>query len=254
LDAGEIRSLLSRVQPSHLLHFAWYAEHGKFWQSSLNLDWVSASLTLFRAFHENGGKRAVCAGTCAEYEWNESVLTEDSTPLRPATLYGTCKSSLREILFQFAKQEGLSLAWGRIFFLYGPFEAPNRLVSSVILSLLRGVPAELTHGKQIRDFMHTCDVGAAFAAVLDSSFEGALNVASGRGVSLAEVAVLIGELTGHSDLIRLGVKKAPELDPPSLVAHASRLKQTVGFSERYNLRSGLTDTIEWWRKKLEGQP
>ena len=40
------RGLLEKVQPACLLHFAWYAEHGKFWDSPHNLPWLSATLSV----------------------------------------------------------------------------------------------------------------------------------------------------------------------------------------------------------------
>src|SRR3974390_723916 len=45
----DCEALLAEIQPTHLLHLAWYAEHGKFWSALENLDWVAASLRLVRA-------------------------------------------------------------------------------------------------------------------------------------------------------------------------------------------------------------
>ena len=63
-----------------------------------------------------------------------------------------------EMLRPFAATAGLSGAGRAMFFLYGPHEHPERLVSSVILALLRGEPAKSSHGRQIRDYMHVQDV------------------------------------------------------------------------------------------------
>ena len=46
--------LMRRVQPDMLIHLAWYAEPNNFWQSPLNLDWLYASLDLFKHFVEHG--------------------------------------------------------------------------------------------------------------------------------------------------------------------------------------------------------
>jgi len=251
LDARETSALFARVRPTHLLHLAWYTAHGKFWTSPLNLDWVAASVSMLRAFHNQGGKRAVFAGTCAEYEWSDATLDESSSALRPATLYGSCRNALREIALAFARQEDFSVAWGRLFFLYGPFEHPDRLVPSAIRSLLRGVPAELTHGMQIRDFMHTRDAAHGLVALLDSAEKGPVNVASGRPVALRDVANLIGDLLGRPDLIHLGARTPPALDPPRVVANASLLREKIGFSEAFTLRSGLENVIEWWKRNRD---
>jgi nucleoside-diphosphate-sugar epimerase len=212
---------------------------------------VQASLDLFRAFAESGGRRVVAAGTCAEYEWGgEGVCSESLTPLRPATLYGACKHGLRLMLEAYAVQAGLSAAWGRVFFLYGPHEPGGRLVSSVAGALVRGEPARCSHGRQVRDLLHVADVAAAFVALLDSDVRGAVNIASGEGVALADVVTRLGEKAGRADLIQLGALEAPANDPPALVADARRLAEEVGWRPRRDLDAGLDDTLAWWRARL----
>ena len=76
-----------------------------------------------------------------------------------------------------------------MFFLYGPHEHPDRLVSSVILSLLRGEPAKCSHGRQIRDYMHVQDVANGLVALLDSDVRGAVNVSSGQATTLREIVL-----------------------------------------------------------------
>ncbi len=175
--------VVERVRPEVLVHLAWYAEHGKFWTSAENVRWVEASLALLRAFAAARGRRVVMTGTCAEYEWSRDVYPE-SAPLRPATLYGAAKHGLHRIATAFAEQAGLSLSWGRLFFLYGPYEAPERFVPSLVRSLLAGEPAPMTDGEQRRDFLHVADAGSALAALADSDLTGAVNVASGEAVAL----------------------------------------------------------------------
>ncbi len=57
------------VQPTHLLHFAWIATPGVYWDSAENFRWVSAGERLLRSFRAHGGRRVVMAGSCAEYDW-----------------------------------------------------------------------------------------------------------------------------------------------------------------------------------------
>jgi len=162
LDPGQVSRLMAQVQPTHLLHLAWYAVPGKFWTCVENFRWVQASLDLLQAFVSHGGHRVIMAGTCAEYDWKYGFCSEGMTPLLPATLYGACKHSLQVMMDAFSRQTGLSSAWGRVFFLYGPYEHSERLVSSVIRSVLKGDPALCSHGNQIRDFLHVEDVASAF--------------------------------------------------------------------------------------------
>lgn len=252
LDCEQMRRLVSEVAPTHLLHMAWYAVPGAYWTSLENFRWVRASLDLFEAFAEHGGQRVVVAGTCAEYDWTgDGVCSESSTPLAPATLYGACKHALRVMLEAFARQKNLSAAWGRIFFLYGPHEHPDRLVASVIRSLLRGAPAPCSHGNQLRDFLHVADVAAAFVALFKSDTEGAVNIASGGEVALKDVVLEIGDRLNGRDLVQLGARPAPAGEPPRLVADVTRLRREVGWSPERDLHEGLEETIVWWRREME---
>ncbi len=213
----------------------------------MNLQWLKASITLLEEFKSHGGKRAVLAGTCAEYDWTEGYCLEDTTRLAPTTLYGTCKHALQLLARAFADQTELSLAWGRIFFLYGPHEKPHRLVPYVVQSLLSGKPALCTAGDQVRDFLYVADAAAAFAKLLSSEVTGVVNIASGQGTAVADIVHTIADITGRRDLLQLGALPTSS-EPPFLVADTSRLNNEVGWLPAYSQRERLVQTVEWWRR------
>jgi len=244
LEPGEIASLVGKVRPSHLLHFAWYAVPGKYWTAPENLAWVRATINLMQVFSDHGGQRAVMAGSCAEYDWKFDYCSELFTPCRPATLYGACKHGTQVLLDAWSRQARLSSAWGRIFFLYGPGEYPSRLVPSVIQSLLRNEPALCTHGNQVRDFMYVEDVAAAFIELLGSDVKGAVNIASGVSTTLKEVIHTIADHLNKRGLVQLGAVPAPAGEPDVLIADVGRLRDEVGFRPRYSLQDGIAQTIE----------
>jgi nucleoside-diphosphate-sugar epimerase len=242
LDREATRHLMHELEPTHLLHLAWYAKPGLFWTSVENLRWVAASLDLHLAFAEVGGTRAVMAGTCAEYDWGYAMLDERETPLAPRTLYGHCKRALHAVLEEARGQTGVSLAWGRIFFVYGPHEPRGRLVSDVTTALLAGREAQCSSGTQERDYMHVHDVGRAFVALVDSDTTGPVNIASGDCVPVRSVISTLGALTGGAALIRFGAR--PESDePPRLAASVETLRDRLGFRPIFDLAGGLADTV-----------
>ncbi|MEP7288553.1 MAG: NAD(P)-dependent oxidoreductase [Chloroflexota bacterium] len=250
LNEAETQVLIAKIKPSHLLLLAWYVEPGQFWTSPENLRWVQASLSLLQAFAQHGGERVIMAGTCAEYDWRYGYCSEAVTPLLPKTLYATSKHALHLILDSFAQQANLSAAWGRVFFLYGPYEHPNRLVSSVIRSLLRGESARCSHGNQQRDFLHVEDVASAFVALFNSEVRGAVNIASGKPVTLQTIIHKIATTLHQENLVQFGAIPVPADDPPLLVGDVRRLTSEVGWSPRYDLDQGLADTIHWWQDQL----
>lgn len=249
LAEGAAAQLVAAVRPTHLLHLAWNAVPGKFWTAPDNLDWVAASLRLYRAFAACGGTRAVLAGTCAEYDWSHGELSEATTPLAPHSLYGKAKNAFRTLAEDSAGTLGVEVAWGRIFFLYGSHEQPGRLVPDVITSLLAGTPALCSHGRQERDFLHVIDVARAFVALLDSDHTGPVNIASGMALPLSAVIGIIADLVGRPDLVRLGARPAPAGDPPRLAADIGVLRDRIGFRPQFDVASGLAQTVAWWRQR-----
>jgi len=254
LDPAAVRRTVDESRASHLLHLAWYIAPGKWASAPENFDWVRASLELVTAFRDAGGARVITAGSCLEYDWSAGVCAEATTPCTPHTAYGTCKHALQLLTSAMMADS----AWGRIFFLYGPHEHPDRLVSSVIRSILAGQPARTSHGRQVRDYLHARDVADAFVRLLESNVTGPINIASGQAVALKDIVMRIGELMGRPDLIQLGAIPAAATDTPLVVADTTRLRTTLGWAPSYDLDRGLTDTITWWRNQpapaLEGRP
>jgi nucleoside-diphosphate-sugar epimerase len=251
LQPGSAALLVADAAPSHLLHLGWYAIPGSFWTAPENERWIDATLRLLRAFGEAGGKRAVMAGSCAEYAWGEDILRERDTPLEPATLYGACKHATHVAAKAVAAQLGVSFAWGRIFFLYGPGEHPDRLVSRVARGLLASEEVPTTDGHQRRDFMHVRDVAGAFVALLLSDVEGAVNIASGEAVAVRDVVTMIAKEVGGLERVRFGALPQRPGEPPAITGEAGRLMGKVGFARTFGLSDGIVDAVAWWRRAAE---
>jgi nucleoside-diphosphate-sugar epimerase len=247
LDPQQTSVLVGRVRPARLVHLAWDVRPGAWAGAGSHLGWLRASLHLLECVAASGGQRVVMTGSGAEYDWHAGICVERSTALEPATLYGTTKLALARVLEAYGRDTGLSTAWARIFFTFGPHEDGRRLVASVIRALLAGEPADCTEGRQVRDFLYVGDVAAAIVALLESPVTGAVNVASGQPLSVAELATRIGVLLGRSELVRLGARPTPPGETPMVVADVTRLTQEVGWVPKYSMDQALEATAAWWR-------
>lgn len=247
LDPAGRAAALAEARPSHLLHLAWYVEPGAMINHADNVAWAAASIDLVRRFHEQGGTRVAVGGSCYEYDWRFGYCTEGLTPCRPDTLYGAAKHGLAEILLGYCAATGLSGAWGRMFFLYGPNENPKRLVPAVILALLRGEEARSSHGLQIRDYMHVQDVADGMVALLASGARGAFNIASGRATTIRTIVEMLGEITTRPELLRIGAIPARANDAPLVVGDTALALREFGWQARIPLEEGLRATVDWWR-------
>lgn len=240
LDAGQVRQAMAEAEAECLIHLAWFVEHGRFWTAAENFAWCDATAGLLAAFNEFGGKRAVLAGTCAEYDWNYGYCIEGKTPTVPATLYGKCKmppGNLPNILPRQRHRVGV----GTDFTPYGPGEPVGRFVPSVLSAMGRGEVLKCSHGRQFRDFLHASDVAAAFAHLAaNTPATGVFNIASGEPMRLADIVAICAGLFEAEPAVEFGAVPVAEYDPLMLVGCADKLAAT-GWAARISIRDGLAD-------------
>lgn len=248
LQFQDMGARFEEIGADTLLHLAWSVTPGKFWTDPANEDWAAASLKLFDAFARSGGNRIVGAGSCAEYDWSSSPLMEFSSPLVPATTYGKAKAKVWSSLRRLADSHGLSVAWGRLFFLYGPREPRGKLVADAVNALLAGREFLTSPGIHSRDFLYVEDAAAALAELTLSSTLGPVNIGSGHGITVRELLEHVEAATQSPGLIKFGARAHPEGEPLKLVADVSRLQQEIGFLPKYSLADGIARTVAWWRE------
>ena len=189
------------------------------------------------------------AGTCAEYYPPDGNCIEDQTPLGAQSLYAENKLGVRDAAFSPAETTELEVAWARVFFSFGPFERPERLVPSVIRALLVGDRASCRDGDLVRDFMYVRDVANAMVAVLDHAFCGDINIASGSAMTIEALVNRIACRLNAKDRVDFKKRSRRSDDPPEITADISRLRDTIAWTPRYDLDSAIDETIAWWRNQ-----
>lgn len=199
-----------------IIHTAWYVETGKYQDSSKNIDCLIGSLKLARGAAKAGVSRFLGLGTCAEYDQSQGILTID-TPLKPLTIYAAAKASLFTTLSQWLPRENVSFAWIRLFYLYGEGENKKRLVPYVRSQILQGEFADLTSGKQVRDFMDVTEAGKKIAEISLAKQIGPINLCSGIPITVRQLVEKIADEYGRKDLLRFGIREDNLFDPPSVV-------------------------------------
>ncbi len=242
LNTDSVDALFGRIRPSYLLHLAWDVS-GSFYSSDTNRAWLRASKHLIDAFQKNGGRRAVMAGTCVEYDVQHGYCVEGQTPCAPQTLYGQCKHELHQYSSELSESAEFDVAWLRIFSSFGPGEANARLVPAALQALRTNNPLDVSDGSQVRDYLHVYDVAAACLAVLQSDVTGAVNICSGRPVQVADVLLHLADLFNSHHLIRWGTRPRRPTDPPFIAGSNARLLDETDWLPLFSLESGLRHVV-----------
>lgn len=195
-----------------VLHLAWYAEPGKYVNSPKNLTCMIGTLRMAESAAKASVKKFVGIGTCFEYDLDVGYL-RTSTPLRPRSPYASAKAGTYLALSQTLSRIGISFAWCRLFYLYGQGEDSRRLVPYLRGRLAAGEVAELTSGRQIRDFLDVAEAARRIVEIALSNAEGAYNVCSGKPITVADLAHSIATEYGRPELLKFGAREDNAEDP-----------------------------------------
>lgn len=199
-----------------VIHVAWYAEPGKYLQSTKNLDCLMGTLQLAKGAKMAGVRRFIGIGTCFEYDLTGGMLSVE-TPLRPVTPYAGAKAAAFMALSQWLPQQGVEFAWCRLFYLHGEGEDARRLVPFLRSKLKAGEPVELSNGNQIRDFLDVSNAGRLIVETALSNEQGPVDICSGVPVSVRQLAEQIADEYGRRDLLKFGARPDNLVDPPCVL-------------------------------------
>lgn len=243
LQVQDFTSIIHQAQATHLVHCAWYTEHGDYWTSMLNLRWLEVSLKLTECFCLNGGKHMTLAGTCAEYDWNYNFFNEKLTPKEPNTLYGVAKNALRQSVMQICAHYQIKCAWGRVYYSFGNGENSKRLIPSLV-EVLKGNSQPFSINASVyRDFLHISDVAKAFVSLIMNNAHGEYNISSSNPTRLDEIVKILAlHLKADPEpILVLSIQRSHE---PNMIVGDNRKIKTLGWKPMYTLDNGLRLAIQ----------
>jgi len=241
----KVSRTMEMIAPHYLIHLAWTIEPGMRLNSNAHEKWINISMDLFKSFAVNGGKRILVSGSCAEYKWGTQIYSENTTPTEPDNEYGIYKNILHQKLSALCNTNNTSYIWARIFFMYGKYENKKRLVPSVIYSALKGEAIKVSHGNQIYDYLYIEDVVLALIKLIESNYNGAVNVCSGNPIQLKNLVFKIAESMGQNHLVKLGEVETKTNEPQFIVGSNNLLKEITNWQQTTGLDEGIKQTINY---------
>jgi len=248
-SGSDLRAALSDQQFDVLFHLAAYGvspdDHDVDTMQRIN---VAATGALVQVAAKSSARAVVYSGSCSEYGPGEhGRLIDEDWRLAQSGLYGASKVAAGFWGRAVAAQAGLAFSWIRLFGVYGPGEAPHRLVPDVVSRLCQNQIVSLTPGQQTRDFMFVDDAVEGLILAAEAALRGHIgpyNLCTGRPTTVKEVACTIArKLSKPESLLAFSALPYRSGEPMWMVGCPDRFRSVTGHLPAISLDEGIDRTI-----------
>lgn len=263
------RPLLDRVLSGHgvtgVVHLAAKKQVGESVEDPLLYyrENVAGLTALLEAVVAAGVRRFLFSSSAAVYGVPDVDLITEDTPCLPINPYGETKLAGEWMVRATGRAHGVSTACLRYFNVAGAAEPAladtgvHNVVPMFFDRLTRGEALRVfggdyptPDGTAVRDYIHVTDLADAHLAVarsLDGRPAGSdltVNIGRGEGVSVRELAVLVGEVTGlRAEQV---VEPRRPGDAARAVASSARVESELGWTARRGMREMIASAWEGW--------
>ncbi|MCE2595575.1 NAD-dependent epimerase/dehydratase family protein [Motilimonas cestriensis] len=203
-----------------IIHLAWYVKHDDYINSPENIRCLTGSLNMFNAAINSNVKRIAAVGTCLEYSNDNSILYTN-TELNPVNLYESTKSALYLTASSLCRMNDIDFLWGRLFYMYGDGEASQRLIPYIHDNIKKGIKVKINNSDLVRDYLDVNKAAKQWVNYVIGRKNGVVNICSGKGVKIADIAIKIAKKYNKSDLLILN-KSTSKSIPKTIIGSKKR--------------------------------
>lgn len=180
---------------------------------------------------------------------SECLPTGERETLVPTSVYGVSKVAQEQLVSLAGKTSPIKCNVLRFFNVFGPGQALNNPYTGVLGVFVNrarvGKPLDLYEdGEIIRDFVYVEDVVGSMLVALTSDYSGPINIGSGQGVTISQLAASILRLTGSDSTLSVTGKMRVG-DVRGLVADLSLAKRALQWGPAWKFEDGLRLYVEW---------
>lgn len=177
--------------------------------------------------------------------------TDEDKPLMPTSIYAMSKRHQEEMCLLIGKTYGIATVALRYFNVYGPRQSLSNpytgcvaIFSSRILN--SKPPYIFEDGEQLRDFVHVKDIARANMLALEKSSADfmAVNIGSGKGISITKLAELLTEVYG-TEAEPYVSQRYRKGDIRHCYADIKRAREFLGYEPSMNRKEALVELAGW---------
>lgn len=194
-------------------------------------------------------RRIIVASSDKVYGSGTVPYIEDQ-PVCAHGIYATSKACADLIAQSYFREYGLSMAIVRCGNLYGPRHTNwSAIVPGTIRSVIRGErPVIRSDGSPRRDYLFVDDAVAGYLTLADSDNVGAWNFGTGNPISVLDMVREVLSTTGSKLEPDVCGGALDEISDQWL--DSSKAERLLGWRAKYDLRTGLSATVPWYREYL----
>lgn len=223
-----VADMLRPGEPDVVMHLAWPGLPRYKDMSHLHEN-LFADYRCMRALLDAGVKHVLVTGTCFEYGLQEGCLSEDR-PTHPVTPYAVAKDTLRRLLEVLTGGAGVTLQWARLFYIYGPGQHPQSLLSQLDRAVDGGEEVfNMSGGEQLRDYLPVEGVAARLVRLAGHPrCAGIVNVCRGEPMSVRRLVEDHLARRGATIRLNLGHYPYPDHEPMAFWGDPRKYRSFVG--------------------------
>ena len=243
-DADQVDRAVAAVNPDAVFHlvgvsFPPDAERSPEAAYDVNVLGAVRLLRALQTLRANGGDPVVIVvGSAVQYGRHDDaeMPLDESAELRPATIYAASKAAQEVAALQAFRRDGTRVICVRAFNHSGRGQPPQYVLPSLVSRARRlgGDETVLRMGNDVvRDYLHVEDVVSAYLSLADRGRAGDVyNVASGVGISTAQLARDVLLRAGATAEISFEPSLARSSDIPTLIGSSAKLMRDTGWAPK----------------------
>ncbi|MEG0752148.1 MAG: NAD-dependent 4,6-dehydratase LegB [Oscillospiraceae bacterium] len=216
---------------------------------------IKGTLNVLQAARELETSRVLVTSTSEVYGTAQYVPIDEKHPFQGQSPYSATKIGADRIAESFFRSFGTPITIVRPFNTYGPRQSARAVIPTIITQLLRG-ETEIKLGSlaPTRDFNFVKDTVAGFMALesCERAVGEEINIATGVETSIGELAnELVRQLNSNAKIVCDSERLRPKnSEVERLLGDNKKIKEFTGWSPKYDLASGIAETIVWLREHL----
>ena len=246
---------IKKIKPDYVYHFA---ANGVY-PFQRNIEKIIetniiGTTNILHALEEHGIKRLINIGSGFEYGSVKGMIKETDC-VNPITPYAITKNTQTLFVKYFSDIKHVPSITLRVFTPYGRLESKDRLISDIMISMIKKNPLYLSSQNSYRDFVFMDDViDALKKAAVKPKVEGEIiNISGGKPVSIKKIVDMSLKLVRKKPKIIWNKKESRPTDKFQKTSYADlkKAEKLLDWKPSTSLEKGLQKSYSWYKKNLD---